>query len=1653
MGQQNSYLNVSRTTGALDSFIADLGADIVYEKSIGSTRFLKTAKCRHRNGYLVVKVFVKSDPGLSLRNYHRKLKAERDAVADISNIHCYQAFTETDKAGYLIRQWIASNLYDRISTRPFLTIIEKKWITFQILNAMRDARNRKTFHGDVKTENILVTSWNWVYITDFASYKPTYLPLDDPSDFSFYFDTSGRRTCYLAPERFYTDEGNPKISAKKSKLLMAEEDARKDGKLTEAMDCFSVGCVIAELFMEAPLFTLSQLYKYRAGEVNVDAQLATLEDSGMREIVEQMIHLDPAARPTFDSTLHTLRGTVLPECFYSYFHNYISSLNELSPAVYQSPLSNSTSNQAQPTSIASPISPSAGRGLAPTNMHSGPSSTASGGDPVLDPLPSDSDYRVERIWSEFETIEGFLMVEGLEDDVTNPVKIEYTSGASARHPLQEIFPVELFLPNRENKRGSVRAASQDGPALLILAVLTANVRNCALPSSKAKALDVFLALSPHLTDEAKLDRMVPYIVELLHDDGALVRAAALRTLIQVLMLVSVITPSNVAIFPEYILPNLKHLVTDPEPSVRCVYAQSIVHLADTAVRYLEMWQALKAHGLYNAAADGQEYEQAHLEVSYESSMQDLQSTIENALSTLLIDPSSIVKRAVLHNVSSLCIFLGRQKTNDVLLSHMITYLNDKDWALRQAFFESIVDVAACAGGRSLEEYILPLMIQALSDVEETVVAQVLVALTSLCELGLFQKMRIWELMSATLCFLYHPNSWIRQGAVAFLVAATKTLPPSDTWCILYPSLRSYLRSDVAEIDEQSLLMAMKPVLPRQILDGAVHWAMRADTASFWRTQRRAAAKTESPRESVITARKTGNLMARNKSEEDEAQIVKLQALGMTSNEETKLIAMRDYILKLANASASFTARGNQLEADIATLKSIDTVELRKLQVVPQTVFLKPQSTDAIGSPRTTRTMSLRSPNSELSLRSPSIPTRRLSRVSSTDQASAPFEEVRRRLASINGSTSSLNLAASPREPKIPLIPTPYSGPNLSTLERPQSPTESVVSTSNSAAFKPTNLLYTGGTDAQKAAPAVGSSKANALGVLDAHSRILPDAEMSGRSTSSGSPLPVRPSHPSRLSTMPISSYDGKEAGINAVIENLYLHSSREYQDDFGPKVHDGPIRRRNPVRQSLIPRDGSPRKLEATLVAHLASHNDCITGLAVSPDHLFFVSCSDDKTVKVWDTARLERNVTSKPRHTYGQHHARVKAVCVLESVHCFASAAEDGSLHVVRVDVSQSGTLPKYGKLQVIREHRLENPGEYITCMYHYNTDSASNLVYTTTHSRIVVLDLRTMDILQVMENPRHLGLITTLCVDRKRSWIIVGTSAGVLNMWDRRFGLLLRSWHVGTTNSGRLARVHQCVVHPTKGKGKWVMVTSDLSDFVSSTQTLVEVWDIEKATLIERFVTRKAESKDEPLEDPAPTTSVEAETSISSAIEALVRSRQAPEESRNPQALGPTQLATSTPAPTVRAVAAGVDFGGHTFASRADNRDATGSQSQLRRGFMVSGSDDRKITLWDLAKLERTTVLSGTDSTIECPAYSISSQPTLTTHVETWPTSANSARLSNRPTQRMSLITHDQQNLLKAHRDVITALACIDSPFRGGIVSGDRSGVVKVWRVDAAD
>lgn len=283
---------------------------------------------------------------------------------------------------------------------------------------------------------------------------------------------------------------------------------------------------------------------------------------------------------------------------------------------------------------------------------------------------------------------------------------------------------------------------------------------------------------------------------------------------------------------------------------------------------------------------------------------------------------------------------------------------------------------------------------------------------------------------------------------------------------------------------------------------------------------------------------------------------------------------------------------------------------------------------------------------------------------------------------------------------------------------------------------------------------------------------------------------------------------------------------------------------------------------------------------------------------------------------------------------------------------------------------------------------DAASNLIYATTHCLISVLDLRTMRVLEAMENPRHYGAITCLCVDRKRVWLVAGTTTGVLTLWDLRFGMLLKSWKIGGSSSADLAksfRVHQIVLHPTQGKGRWVMVAFETTKpsqggvDTSSPTTLVEVWDIEKTLLMETYGTREVvaggSNADEELPQPAEVVGEPTEVNPATAIAALVRSRQ---QSRAPidrfskrpaQSGSPGDPPLVRPFVDVRAMVVGGDLGGHS--SKVEPDPSPSGRSSGTRGFMISGSEDRKLRLWDLGRIERSVVLSGAETEVEKAGY----------------------------------------------------------------------------------
>jgi len=496
---------------------------------------------------------------------------------------------------------------------------------------------RKVAHGDIKSDNVLITSDLTVLLTDFSSaFKPTYLPLDDPSDFSFFFDSSARRTCYIAPERFY--EADSKIAQDKAASAAAtsvsesgssasEPWEKRDGKVTEEMDVFSAGCVLAETWTDGrTVFNLSELFAYRNSTLSLESILDTLEDTNVKDMIAQMLSREPSQRPTFDRILATYRGTIFPEYFYTFLNDYVTELSELPDS--------------------------------PTEEFLTRSSTLPGS-------------KIDTMLDQWESISVHLEGTGVNESEFAELGVQLTA---------------------------------DGPALLLLNIVTSSIRNCLSPSSRLHGLKLFLNLCPYLMDEDKVDRIVPFVVELLSDEVAIVRAEACRTLVIVVESVSSITLHNCTFIPEYLLPQTRRLANDTDVFVRATYARALVRLADEAVRMLELSQAA------TPAADGNHITEA----DYNSMLAEIHSVVEEQATTLLVDTSSNVKRSLLASIQDLCLFFGRQKSSEVVLSHIMTYLNDRDWQLRLAFFDGIVDVGAFIGVKAVEEYVLPLMLQALA---------------------------------------------------------------------------------------------------------------------------------------------------------------------------------------------------------------------------------------------------------------------------------------------------------------------------------------------------------------------------------------------------------------------------------------------------------------------------------------------------------------------------------------------------------------------------------------------------------------------------------------------------------------------------------------------------------------------------------------------------------------------------------------------------------------------------------------------------------------------------------------------------------------------------------------------------------------------------
>ncbi|GAM27383.1 hypothetical protein SAMD00019534_105580 [Acytostelium subglobosum LB1] len=870
---------MGNTVGApiVSDYLEDEIGPIVSQQSIGNSRFLKTLKAIHdTEGPVIVKIYKKRLSKELLERYKVQLEEIKGAFENTHSLNLmpYQSFVETERSGYLIRQYFHNNLYDRLtSTRPFLSLIEKKFIAYQLLQSLNQAFFKGVCHGDIKCENVMVTTTNWIYLADFACYKPTHIPEDNPADFSFYFDTSGRRTCYIAPERFYESNKGPPV----------------ESELTNKMDIFSVGCVIAELFLEGhPIFDFSQMLSYRRGDYNPELIIRRIPDIHIQSLILHMIQREPDDRYSPERYITLWTEKAFP-VYFPWVHQFISSLMRLEhddrincisdrldeiiqiftcrpKATPNTPLSWSTpstpnigpANQSNLKTSGTLQSDNNSTTTATTTTATTVSNTTTKTTQQLDNNNNNNNnVKQHQAVQNLSNMSNIILETNMFIKDCNNMSTTATSVSSTRAQQTDTTTTSgtirdtmvststsstlttqsssfTNLPQLNVEDLAAAASTTATPKIvegldLLLAILYSALRHCQHPQTKLKCVgSLFVKIAQHLDDECRLQKIVPYIMSMISEDQpTLVRVEALRSLSKVLEMVQTFPPSDSLIFSQYILPSLTHVTEGASEEMdRIAFAQILPQLATTAKRFLEIAQHYRD-------SEGMERKDLQKYKVYDAELSELQDLFYSKVNDLLTkDSCNTVKRIILSDIYRLCVFFGRQKTNDLVLPLITTFLNSKDWQLRCAFFENIVAVCTVVGAGSLESFIYPMTLEALTDEEEFVTEKALTSLSELCELGLFRKAILLELLAKSTPLLLHPNTWIRYGVISLITKIAGKLSKTDFYCYVKPRVSQFLVADVSDIiSEDNLLQLLISPISRESFNKMVNPNNRRDFPS------------------------------------------------------------------------------------------------------------------------------------------------------------------------------------------------------------------------------------------------------------------------------------------------------------------------------------------------------------------------------------------------------------------------------------------------------------------------------------------------------------------------------------------------------------------------------------------------------------------------------------------------------------------------------------------------------------------------------------------------------------------------------------------------------------------------------------------------------
>jgi len=485
--------------------------------------------------------------------------------------------TPASRPIYLLRQHAHASLSDRLVSRPFLTLIEKNWITYQLLKAVQSLHDAGICHGHLTTENVLLTSWNWVLISDVGCqhYKPVALPDDDPAQYIHWFQGrggedaqtrreslgghhsgNGEKKCCLAPERFYTPGKD-------------ESSSTPLTKLTPEMDVFSLGCVLIELFLNGErAMDLGDLmeYKRQVGKElpqSLKQKLDKIESSKMRAACKHMLTLDPSARLSPTEYLERLSSSStkkknnnkssggeeskthlapVPPCFKTALYPFMLRLRTqiLSPDARIAMVACNYGEVLKAT-----VGVDDEWGVAYFTRVLGP--TLRRFETPLIPIEAKSTsskekkqdksrQKTEKDINSFSLDELLVETEDLLRQLDSGL-LGYSYKENSSNDTDISPPKPLSVLNHSTKSASElssQPSTSQSSIIILLQVVFSSVGHVQRASSKFVALQMMHRIALFCSDDIRLQRIVPFVTSLLQDSEPIVRASSISVLASVL---------------------------------------------------------------------------------------------------------------------------------------------------------------------------------------------------------------------------------------------------------------------------------------------------------------------------------------------------------------------------------------------------------------------------------------------------------------------------------------------------------------------------------------------------------------------------------------------------------------------------------------------------------------------------------------------------------------------------------------------------------------------------------------------------------------------------------------------------------------------------------------------------------------------------------------------------------------------------------------------------------------------------------------------------------------------------------------------------------------------------------------------------------------